>query len=327
MRDVELAGCRDHRSLPGTRKSALIPLLHLAQEQDGYVTDEAMEPTSPSWSARRRLEVLSTCSFYEMFKRPGRHLPDQHLHGASAATWPGGRLIDHAEESLGVPAGGTTADGMITIEASSASRRAPRRRACRSTTATWARCGHERFRRTGRRAAQRRAKRRSPSTARGLTVRQHIPPEMGRGRRSPEQDGPPSWWARAPTGRRWWLAAGRRRDGHGRIRARRRLPSTTTGKIVTSRRDTADSPHPRRLPPPPAATRGCAERSADPGRGPRRGHGAPACSAAAAPASPPASSGASARRHVWPATWSSTATRASPAPTRTACSWSATRTS
>ena len=49
-------------------KSATIPLLHLAQEQDGHITDDAMEHiaelvgTTPA-------QVLGTCSFYEMFKR------------------------------------------------------------------------------------------------------------------------------------------------------------------------------------------------------------------------------------------------------------------
>ena len=51
------------------------------------------------------------------------------------------------------------------------------------------------------------------------------------------------------------------------------------------------------------------------------------CWVAAAPGSPPGSSGASARPVCGPATSWSTATSPNPAPTRTACSWSATRTS
>ena len=53
----------------------------------------------------------------------------------------------------------------------------------------------------------------------------------------------------------------------------------------------------------------------------------PRCSGAAAPASPPAPSGASRPPACGRATSSSTATSPSPAPTRTASSWSATRTS
>ena len=50
------------------RKSALIPLLHLAQEQDGHVTDDAMAHIAELVGVTPA-EVLGTCSFYEMFKR------------------------------------------------------------------------------------------------------------------------------------------------------------------------------------------------------------------------------------------------------------------
>src|SRR3546814_19136886 len=49
-------------------KSALIPLLHLAQEQDGYVANDAIEHIAALVGVTPA-EVLGTCSFYEMFKR------------------------------------------------------------------------------------------------------------------------------------------------------------------------------------------------------------------------------------------------------------------
>ena len=57
------------------KKSALIPLLHLAQEQDGYVSDEAMVHLAELVDVTPA-EVIGTCSFYEMFKREpvGRYL-------------------------------------------------------------------------------------------------------------------------------------------------------------------------------------------------------------------------------------------------------------
>ena len=48
-------------------KSALIPLLHLAQEQDGYVTDEAMAHIAELLGVTPA-EVYGTATFYEMFK-------------------------------------------------------------------------------------------------------------------------------------------------------------------------------------------------------------------------------------------------------------------
>lgn len=97
-------------------KSATIPLLHLAQEQDGYVTDEAMEHiaelvgTTPA-------QVLGTCSFYEMFKREpvGTYLVNVCTN-ISCQIMGGEELLHHAEEKLGVKAGGTTPDGAFTLE-------------------------------------------------------------------------------------------------------------------------------------------------------------------------------------------------------------------
>jgi NADH-quinone oxidoreductase E subunit len=97
-------------------KSALIPLLHLAQEQDGWVTDEAMAHIAELLGITDA-EVYGTATFYEMFKfRPvGRYCINVctgiscHLTGA----W---ELLEHAERALDVHVGGTTADGMITLE-------------------------------------------------------------------------------------------------------------------------------------------------------------------------------------------------------------------
>src|SRR5205823_14565398 len=56
-------------------RSACIPLLHLAQEQDGHLTDEAMAHVAELLGITPA-EVLGTASFYEMFRREdtGRYL-------------------------------------------------------------------------------------------------------------------------------------------------------------------------------------------------------------------------------------------------------------
>ncbi len=97
-------------------KSALIPLLHLAQQQDGYVSDDAMEHLAELVGVTPA-DVLGTCSFYEMFKREpvGRYMVNIctniscQLNGSE-------ELLHHAEETLGIKPGGTTADGMFTLE-------------------------------------------------------------------------------------------------------------------------------------------------------------------------------------------------------------------
>ncbi len=97
-------------------RSALIPLLHLAQEQDGWVADDAMEHLAELIGIEPA-EVLGTCSFYEMFKREpvGRYVLNICTN-ISCQLLGAEDLLHHAERSLGVKAGGTTPDGAITLE-------------------------------------------------------------------------------------------------------------------------------------------------------------------------------------------------------------------
>ena len=97
-------------------KSALIPLLHLAQEQDGYVSDEAMVHIAELVGVTPA-EVIGTCSFYEMFKREpvGEYLVNVCTN-ISCMLVGGEELLHHLEERLGIRPGSTTADGMFTLE-------------------------------------------------------------------------------------------------------------------------------------------------------------------------------------------------------------------
>jgi len=49
-------------------KSAILPLLHLAQDQDGWVSPEAMEEVADLLGITPA-QVLGVCTFYTMFKR------------------------------------------------------------------------------------------------------------------------------------------------------------------------------------------------------------------------------------------------------------------
>ena len=97
-------------------KSALIPLLHLAQEQDGYVADDAMEHIAELIGVTPA-EVLGTCSFYEMFKREpvGDYLVNVCTNIACMLLG-GEELLHHLEHQLGIKPGSTTADGVFTLE-------------------------------------------------------------------------------------------------------------------------------------------------------------------------------------------------------------------
>ena len=97
-------------------KSATIPLCHLAQEQDGYLADDAMSHIAELVGVTPA-EVLGTASFYEMFKRKpvGRYLVNVCTN-ISCQLLGGEELLEHAEQVLGVTSGSTTADGLFTLE-------------------------------------------------------------------------------------------------------------------------------------------------------------------------------------------------------------------
>jgi NADH-quinone oxidoreductase subunit E len=97
-------------------KSALIPLLHLAQEQDGYVSEDAMAHIAELVGVTAA-EVYGTCSFYEMFKlKPVGRYCVNICTNISCQLDGGWELLDHAEATLGIRPGGTTADGLITLD-------------------------------------------------------------------------------------------------------------------------------------------------------------------------------------------------------------------
>jgi len=96
-------------------KSALVPLLHLAQEQDGYVTRDAMAHIGELVGVTSA-EVYGTATFYEMFRfEPvGKYLIN--ICGTLSCALMGAHdLMHHAEEKLGVKVGGTTEDGLFTL--------------------------------------------------------------------------------------------------------------------------------------------------------------------------------------------------------------------
>ena len=108
--------CVDLVALYPQLRSAMLPLLHLAQEQDGYLSDEgiaevaALTNTTPA-------DVRGTASFYDMF-----HLEPVGKYVVGICTniaclLAGGlELLDHASSTLGCAVGSTSDDGLFTLE-------------------------------------------------------------------------------------------------------------------------------------------------------------------------------------------------------------------
>lgn len=101
----------------GRHKSAIIPILHLAQmEFDGWLSVPAMDYVA-SILKIQSIEVYEVASFYSMFnlKPVGKCLLEVCRTGPC---WLLGAedLVLHIEKKLGIKDGETTADGMFTLK-------------------------------------------------------------------------------------------------------------------------------------------------------------------------------------------------------------------
>jgi NADH-quinone oxidoreductase E subunit len=97
------------------RRGALLPALHLAQREHGWISAEVARELADIFEIRP-IDVMEVVSFYNMFHdRPqGRH----HVHVCTnlPCSLRGARgLMRALEAHLGVEAGETTADGRITL--------------------------------------------------------------------------------------------------------------------------------------------------------------------------------------------------------------------
>jgi NADH-quinone oxidoreductase subunit E len=98
------------------RRSALIPLCHLAQEQDGWLRPEAIDDIAELVGVAPA-EVIGTATFYDMLHTDpvGRYLVSVCTNIACLLRG-AGELLEHAEQRLGVATGGTTTDALFTLE-------------------------------------------------------------------------------------------------------------------------------------------------------------------------------------------------------------------
>src|SRR3954468_23700303 len=107
---------RDLIALYPQSRSALIPVLHVAQEQEGWLPPDTIQHVAELFDLTAA-EVYGTATFYDMlFTHPvGKHLVS--ICTNIACLLGGGyELLEHAEERLGVRAGQTTQDGEFTLE-------------------------------------------------------------------------------------------------------------------------------------------------------------------------------------------------------------------
>jgi NADH-quinone oxidoreductase E subunit len=97
------------------RHSLLIPLLHMAQREFGYVSQEAMEYISKEYEFDVA-EVRAVATFYTMFnKKSVGKFHVQVCQNLSCSMLGAESLIEHLEKKLAIEVGETTEDGMFTL--------------------------------------------------------------------------------------------------------------------------------------------------------------------------------------------------------------------
>ena len=103
-------------SLYPRARSAMLPLLHLCQEQDGYLTEEAMAEVA-ELTGTTNAEVRGTASFFDMFhlEPVGRYVVGVCTNVACLLGG-GQEMLEHAGRRLGCTVGSTSEDGLFTLE-------------------------------------------------------------------------------------------------------------------------------------------------------------------------------------------------------------------
>ncbi len=97
-------------------RSALLPLLHLVQAEEGYVSDDGVEFCAGQLDLTEA-EVTAVVSFYTMFKR--RPVGEYHVGvctNALCAVMGGDAIFADLQRHLGIGNDETTPDGKVTIE-------------------------------------------------------------------------------------------------------------------------------------------------------------------------------------------------------------------
>ncbi|HVU69984.1 MAG TPA: NADH-quinone oxidoreductase subunit NuoE [Ktedonobacteraceae bacterium] len=97
-------------------RSALLPALHIAQEEEGYVTPEGIATVAEILNLTTD-DVKSVATFYTMYyHRPHGQKVISVCTGISCYLRGCDALVEHLEKRLGVTRGENTADGNFTLE-------------------------------------------------------------------------------------------------------------------------------------------------------------------------------------------------------------------
>ena len=99
------------------RRSAVMPLLFIAQRKDGYVSEQSMQEIADILGISST-EVASVVGFYTLFhEEPGGRYRIQVCNDIACALRGADEFLNQLCEYLGVQPGETTEDGLFSVEA------------------------------------------------------------------------------------------------------------------------------------------------------------------------------------------------------------------
>jgi len=102
---------------PDQKRSAVMPLLYLAQSEQGYVTRQSFNEIAEILEITPT-EVASIVGFYSLYyDKPGGKYRFQVCNDLPCALRGADEFIEKLCENLGIKVGETTPDGLVTLEA------------------------------------------------------------------------------------------------------------------------------------------------------------------------------------------------------------------
>lgn len=97
------------------KNSALLPLLHLLQSSEGFISEEMIDALSEFLSIPQA-EIKGVLSFYTMFNRkPVGRFHIQVCRNLSCSLMGAEHLLEVLKKKLNIDEGGTTPDGLFTL--------------------------------------------------------------------------------------------------------------------------------------------------------------------------------------------------------------------
>ncbi len=100
----------------GKQKSALLPVLHVAQDQWGWLSSEVMDHVAELLSIEP-IEVYEVATFYTMFHlQPVGKNVIEYCRTGPCCLMGAESVYDHLQQKLGITTGETTADGLFSLK-------------------------------------------------------------------------------------------------------------------------------------------------------------------------------------------------------------------